>query len=177
MCVRSNLPRDRKTQQWDSFDKRLIKKEIFAECLMDFCSVLNGICSTLNVITSIKKRLLSFLLHLPLLLPPSSVSFEAYKWWTEVKFMCQEHHARRRTKKSRGEESNYFPFDLLLIYILLCFTFYLFPFFAAGCTTMEQSIVAFPSFLKNYALLRISSEGLFFLLENRLAQVWVENFR
>lgn len=75
--------------------------------------------------------------------------------------MCQEHHGAednngKRQHKEEGEESNYFSFDLLLIYILLCFTFYLFPFFAADIPQWSKQVVFFV--WKNYALLRILSD-------------------
>lgn len=85
--------------------KILIKKrKILFKCLTDFCSVLNGICSTLK---SDNERFF----------PRSAIE---HKWWTEVKFMCQVENI----SENKGETER-----RALIYILLCFGFFIyFPF-------------------------------------------------
>lgn len=100
------------------------KKKEISQCLMDFCYVLNGICSTLK--SDNKHKAFSSLSPLPALCD-LSINDEP-KWNLCVKNIRKTARRKRRVQL--------FLIRLFLIYILLYFAFYLFPLFAAA-TTME----------------------------------------
>lgn len=96
------------------------KKKEISQCLMDFCYVLNGICSTLK--SDNKHKAFS-----SLSLAPSRIASE-HKWWTEVKFMCQEYQ-----RDSEKKEKSPIIFDSMIFNLyFIVFRFYLFPLFAGS---------------------------------------------
>lgn len=126
----SSLAEDRK-------NKILIKKEILLKCLMDFCSVLNGICSTLK---SDNERFFPVFF---LLWSPAT----EHKWWTEVKFMCQVENISEY-KGRDGEKS----FNL---YFIVFWPFIYFPF----SLLIHHNGVFFARRWKNYAVADIACLG------------------
>lgn len=64
-----------------------------SECLMDFCSVLNGIYSTLK---SDNERVF----------PCFSYLHRSINWWTEVKFMCQVENISEYKGKTEEKSFN-----------------------------------------------------------------------